>query len=72
MAARGISRLATRPHVAVSGGNLPDGAEVDVSFAGGTLRLPVRIRPDVPPGVACVSTGAGIVLPAWGNIARPK
>jgi NADH-quinone oxidoreductase subunit G len=72
MAARGISQLATQPQVTINTSNLTDGAEVEVSCASGTLRLPVHIRPDLPHGVACVSTGTGITLPAWGKIARPK
>jgi NADH-quinone oxidoreductase subunit G len=72
MAAHGISQLATQPHVAINSSNLTDGAEVEVSCASGTLRLPVHIRPDLPHGVACVSMGAGITVPAWGKIARPR
>jgi len=76
LSAPGIAELAAKPHVAVNTGDLPEGAEVEVSCAGGTFRLPVRIRPDLPPGVAGLSAGlpplVGITLPAWGKIARPK
>ena len=75
-AARGISELATKPHVAVNCADLVEGTEVEMSCASGTFRLPVRIRPDLPAGVACVSAGiaplSGITMPAWGKIARLK
>ena len=76
LSAPGIAQLATKPHVAVNSADLAEGAEVEVSCAGGTYRLPVRIRPDLPRGVAGLSAGLppvpGIALPAWGKIARPK
>jgi NADH-quinone oxidoreductase subunit G len=76
LSAPAIAELAAKPHVAVNTGDLPEGAEVEVSCAGGTFRLPVRIRPDLPLGVAGLSAGVpplvGITLPAWGKIARPK
>ncbi len=76
LSAPGIAQLATKPHVAVNSVDLADGTEVEVICAGGTFRLPVRIRPDLPQGVAGLSVGldplAGIALPAWGRIARPK
>jgi|HubBroStandDraft_6_1064221.scaffolds.fasta_scaffold01943_6 NADH-quinone oxidoreductase subunit G len=74
--APGIAELVAKPHVAVNSGDFTENAEVEVSYAGGTFRLPVRIRPDLPRGVAGLSVGApplvGIALPAWGTIARPK
>jgi len=76
LSARGIAELATKPHVAVNSDDFKEGAEVEVSCAGGTFRLPVRVRPDLPRGVAGLSAGlpglAKITLPAWGKIARPK
>jgi NADH-quinone oxidoreductase subunit G len=76
LSAPGIAELAVKPYVAMNAGDLTEGAEVEVSCAGGTFRLPVRIRPDLPPGVAGLSAGlpplVGITLPAWGKIARPK
>jgi len=79
LSAPGIAELATKPHVAVntadSAAGLAEGAEVELSCAGGSFRLPVRIRPDLPRGVAALSAGlpplVGINLPAWGKIARP-
>lgn len=76
LSAPGIAELAAKPYVAVNTGNLTEGAEVEVSCGGGTFRLPVRIRLDLPPGVAGVSVGlpplVGVKLPTWGKIARPK
>ncbi len=76
LAARGLHELATKPHVAVNCADLAEGTEVEVSCASGTFRLPVRIRPDVPRGVACVSAGiaplSGVTGPTWGKIARLK
>jgi NADH-quinone oxidoreductase subunit G len=75
-AARGLAKIATKPYVAVSGGDLAEGTVVEVSCASGTFRLPVRIRPDIPAGVACLSAGiaplSGIAMPTWGKIERPK
>lgn len=76
LSAPGIAELVTKPHVAVNAADLTEGTEVEVSCAAGTFRLPLRIRPDLPQGVAGLSAGfpplAGITLPAWGKIARPK
>jgi NADH-quinone oxidoreductase subunit G len=67
--APGIAELTSQPHVAMNAGAFAEGAEVEIVCAGGTSRLPVRIRPELPKGVAGIS---GIRLPAWGRIARPK
>ncbi|HTP32898.1 MAG TPA: NADH-quinone oxidoreductase subunit NuoG [Candidatus Acidoferrales bacterium] len=72
MAAYGISQLATKPHLAINSSDLADGAEVELSCASGAFRLPLRIRPELPRGVACVSAGSGITLPAWSRIRRPR
>jgi NADH-quinone oxidoreductase subunit G len=76
LSAPGIAALAAKPHVAVNAGDLEEGSEVEVSCAGETFRLPVRIRTDFPRGVAGLFAGlsptAGISLPAWGKIARTK
>ena len=75
-AARGLAELAAKPHVAVNCADLAEGTEVEVSCASGTFRLPVRLRPDLPRGVACLSAGiaplSGITLPAWGKIGSAK
>ena len=74
LSAPGIAELATTPHVAVNTGDLTEGEDVEVRCAGGTFRLPVRIRPDLPRGVAGLTVGlppiAGFGLPAWGRIVR--
>jgi NADH-quinone oxidoreductase subunit G len=67
--APGIAELASQPHVALNAGAFAEGTEVEIVCAGGTHRLPVQIRPELPTGVAGIS---GIRLPAWGRIARPK
>jgi len=76
LAARGLAELATKPHVAVNCADLADGTEVEVSCASGTFRLPVRLRPDLPRGIACLSAGiaplSGVTMPAWGKIERAK
>jgi NADH-quinone oxidoreductase subunit G len=69
-----VAELATKPFVAVSAGDFNDGADVEVRFDDVMLRLPVRLQPHLPPGVATISAGmlptAGMTLPAWGKIAR--
>ena len=76
LAAPGIAELAAQPYVAVHAGAFTEGEKVDVVCADGAFRLPVRIRPELPPGVAGLSAGlpslAGVRLPAWGRIARPQ
>jgi NADH-quinone oxidoreductase subunit G len=78
LSAPGIAELATKPYVAVNATDLSDGVEVDVEVScdGGTLRLPVLIRPDLPRGVAGLPAGlpplTGVTLPAWGRIARTQ
>jgi NADH-quinone oxidoreductase subunit G len=71
-AARGLAELATKPHVAVNSTDLAAGTEVEVHFEGSTFRLPLHLRPELPPGVACLSAGiaplSGLALPAWGRI----
>jgi len=74
LAAPGIAELAAAPHVAVNDGHLREGEQVEVRCGSGTFRLPVRIRRDLPRGVACLPAGvapfAGSELPAWGKIVR--
>jgi NADH-quinone oxidoreductase subunit G len=72
--APGIAELATTPHVAVNAGDLMDGEEVEVRCAGSRFRVPVRIRLDLPRGVAGLPAGVpplvGCGLPAWGKIVK--
>jgi NADH-quinone oxidoreductase subunit G len=76
LSAPGIAELRAKPHVAVKADEFTENQEVEISYSGNTFRLPVRIRPDIPPGVALLSVGmaplAGITKPAWGTIARVK
>ena len=73
LSAPGIAELAATPHVAVNAGDLVEDEKVDVRCGGDTFRLPIRIRPDLPRGVAglpAVPPLAGCDLPAWGKIVR--
>lgn len=74
LSAPGIVELAPTAHVAVNAVDFTEGEEVEVRCAGGTFRLPVRIRPDLPCGVAGLPAGvppiAGLDLPAWGKIVK--
>jgi NADH-quinone oxidoreductase subunit G len=76
LSAPGIAELATKPHLALNTGSFTEGTEVEMTCAAGTFRLPVRIYPEMPPGVAALSAGlpslAGMVLPTWAKIERPK
>jgi NADH-quinone oxidoreductase subunit G len=76
LAAPGIAELATKPHVAVNADEFGEGMEVEVDCAAGTFRLPVRIHPEMPSGVAALSVGSspliGIPMPLWGKIERAK
>jgi NADH-quinone oxidoreductase subunit G len=76
LSAPGISELAAKPHVAVNTGDFAENTEVEVSCSAGTFRLPVRIHPEMPAGVAALSVGStplvGIQWPAWGKISRTK
>jgi NADH-quinone oxidoreductase subunit G len=76
LSAPGIAELAAKPHVAISSGEFTENQEVEISYSGSRFRLPVRIRPELPRGVAAISVGtsplAEITQPAWGTIARTK
>jgi NADH-quinone oxidoreductase subunit G len=76
LSAPGIAELTRKPHVAMNSDDFAENTEVEISSAGNTFRLPVRIRPDLPRGVAALSVGTaplvGMTLPGWGTIARAK
>jgi NADH-quinone oxidoreductase subunit G len=76
VAAPGIRELAAKPQIAVNSDDFAEGMEVEVTCSDGTYRLPVRIHPEMPAGVAALSVGlsplVGMQLPSWGKIARPK
>ena len=75
-AARGLAELATKPHIFVNSPDFVEGTEVELRCASGTFRVPVRLRPDLPRGVACLSAGigplSGVTMPAWGKIESLK
>jgi NADH-quinone oxidoreductase subunit G len=76
LSAPGIAELTAKPYVALNSGEFTENQEVEIRCSGETLRAPVRVRPDLPRGVAAVwgATEArlGITQPAWGTIARAK
>jgi NADH-quinone oxidoreductase subunit G len=77
--APGIAELAAKPYIALNpedAGRLAvaSGAQVEVRLNGRTLRLPVRLEPSLPRGVAALPEGippvTGEPFPAWGRITR--
>jgi NADH-quinone oxidoreductase subunit G len=66
------SYLALNAHDA-AGLHAADGAMAAVGVAEDVLHLPIRVRPDLPPGVAGMVVGLsgsiGTLLPAWGKLA---
>ena len=74
LSAPGIAELTATPHVAVKAGDFMEGEKLDVRCGNDTVRLPVRVRTDLPRGVAGLPAGlpplAGCDLPAWGKIVR--
>jgi hypothetical protein len=62
--------------LAINSDEFAEGMEVEVTLADGTFRLPVRIRREMPAGVAAVSLGSppllAVRVPGWGKIARAK
>jgi NADH-quinone oxidoreductase subunit G len=65
------SYLALNTHDA-AGLRIAEGAMVAVDLGGDVSHLPVRVRPDLPSGVAGLVVGLsgsiGTLLPAWGNL----
>jgi NADH-quinone oxidoreductase subunit G len=74
LSAPAIAELAVKPYVAVNADDFSEGEEVELSCCGSSFRLPVRIQPELPRGVAAVPAGlpplAGIAFPAWAKIGR--
>lgn len=77
--APGIAELAPRPYLALSPEDatslrVADGMEVNVVFNKMTVRLPVKVMPTLPDGVAGLPAGLpglpGADLPIWGKISR--
>jgi NADH-quinone oxidoreductase subunit G len=72
-----VMELAPQSYVALNPDDasqlqVQDGEEITVELIGARYRLPVRIRPELPKGLAGLPTGVapveGISLPAWGRL----
>jgi NADH-quinone oxidoreductase subunit G len=77
MHASAIAQLAPKPYVALHPEDavrlaLRPQSLAEVKLDGSTYRIEVRIRPDVPRGVAALLVGMapvlGVHLPAWGTL----
>ncbi|HEV2388102.1 MAG TPA: NADH-quinone oxidoreductase subunit NuoG [Candidatus Acidoferrales bacterium] len=76
-----IAQLAPQPYVALGPEDAAalgagEGAAVEVRAEAGAARLPVRIEPGLPRGVAALPAGlgplCGISLPVWARIELPR
>jgi NADH-quinone oxidoreductase subunit G len=78
--APGVASLAPAPYLAVNGADAaslqvgePTG-EVEIDLGGKKLRLPLKVLPDLPAGIAGIPAGLtpadGAVFPAWSRILR--
>jgi NADH-quinone oxidoreductase subunit G len=74
-----VAELAPEPYVALNAGaaarlEAEPGALLDVTIDGAVLRLPLRIRPELPDGLLGLPAGVppveGVSFPAWARIAR--
>jgi NADH-quinone oxidoreductase subunit G len=74
-----IAERTAKPHVAISVSQaramaLEEDDDVLLTLPGSSLRLPVRINPSLPEGVAGVPAGfpglAGLELPRWGTVRK--
>ena len=72
-----IAQLAPGPYVAMNpadaaGLGLAEGRGVAVNIEGKIWRLPIRVRPEMPLGVAAVPAGVGSLcglrLPCWASV----
>jgi NADH-quinone oxidoreductase subunit G len=72
-----IAELSPKPYLALGSEDAAaigaaEGAAVEVKLEGGSARLPLRIEPGLPRGVAALPAGLGpldgITLPIWGRI----
>jgi NADH-quinone oxidoreductase subunit G len=73
----GIAARAPQPYVGLNphdaaGLRVQEGGELALHAAGAVYRLPVKLMPTLPTGMAAVPAGLsgspGIVLPAWGKL----
>lgn len=74
-----VAELAPKPYLAISAADaadlrVGDGEEAAVTVNGAALRLPVRVRTELPAGVAGLPVGLQgsetLELPAWGKITK--
>ncbi|MGH9587089.1 MAG: molybdopterin-dependent oxidoreductase, partial [Acidobacteriaceae bacterium] len=82
MHAPGVAELAPKPYLALSPADAAtfgtDGntIEVDLEIGGEKQRFPLKVLPELPPGVAGIPAGLtafrGEELPAWSRIERAK
>lgn len=77
--APGVAELSPKPYVALgaedaAGLSLSEGGEAQVVVNGSRLSLPVRVRPEMPHGVAGLPLGlpdgGAISLPVWGKVLK--
>ncbi|HEV2500067.1 MAG TPA: NADH-quinone oxidoreductase subunit NuoG [Terriglobia bacterium] len=77
--APGVAELTPKPYLVLGSEDataltLNDGGEAQVVVNGSRLSLPVRVRPDMPVGVAGLPVGLPVgefcALPAWGRISK--
>jgi NADH-quinone oxidoreductase subunit G len=79
--AQSIAELTPKPYLAINPSDaehlhVHDDEEVDLLLSDRAIRLPVRLRPDMPAGVGGLPVGLpklqGIILPAWGKVPGRK
>jgi NADH-quinone oxidoreductase subunit G len=77
----GIAERSPQPYLALnpedaSGLRVNDGEEIELTLDGSIHRLPVKLRPTLPRGIAGLPAGLrelpGRALPAWGNLTRGR
>ena len=79
--APGIAERSPRPYLALNNEDagrlgVHEGEDVELSLAGETYRLPARLLPSLPAGIAGFPSGlqglAGISLPLWSSLKRSE
>jgi NADH-quinone oxidoreductase subunit G len=68
--AQAVAELVPHRYVALNSTEFPESSQVRVSCPAGNIQLEVRIRSDIPQGVAGVFAPDLAPLPAWGSIER--
>jgi NADH-quinone oxidoreductase subunit G len=73
----GVAELAPAPYIGLNaamaeGLQAQEGDQIELAYNGSAYRLPVRLMPSLPAGVAGLPAGLpgleGIVLPGWGSL----